>query len=357
MDKHDFKYAVPSRENIESFYNLIGAVSDQSLVAHLENIYDLAASLSESPKSTEAVSKWDAIVKMRDSLKNHLGINQEILGEVNNFLSYVPSMYIDNFLSSGKISEKIALPQHFEHACQMADYIKQPEEGTSIDSLIFCNYASGLFEFTKELVGNKDPYFVTLGYGAGRLLEEKLKEPHSDILYAEIEAIKNDYKEFRKAHFAKPRLNKKWPVEKTHFKGNRVAIDISARDFKDKNTYYKDRNTIRSLVEKLGGKVTVLSDKSAKYVISNQSTRTPKMLSEAEFSNLVKKEMPQVPLHLAPAMRSYLRFDDFRARITDTNLKAYGFSDPEISFVYLEIQDMIKAVTAGNGGIYKLTGI
>jgi hypothetical protein len=355
MQQHNFKYIAPSREKMEAFYNLISSVSDTKLAAHLEKVYDLAALLAESPHHADAISQWDTIMKMIDSLKQYPEVNPEIMNEVNNFVSYIPSLYIEHYLNSTNTREKIALPLHFTIACQFAEYIHQPTEGTSIDTIVFLNYASGLFELTKEHVTHGDPFLVTLGYGTSRLLEERIKE--FSFLHPDMIDLKNAYKEFRKKIFVKPRLNKSWPQEKTFFKGCKVAIGISARDFRDRKTYYKDRNTVASLVEKLGGKVTLATDKSAKYIISNDRTSTAKTLSESAFSDLVKKEMPQVPLHLASGIRAYIRYDDFETKINKPALHEYGFSDQDITFLYQEIQDMIRAVTMYSNGIYKLTGI
>lgn len=350
-------------ENMQLLENYITELRQNGLeqiAEYAEEIYINSLDLYKESEKEKIDNKWDTIFSKLDIMNKSEKTPEDFFRNFRRYLFY-----------ELKPNQKIAVIKL--HDNPLMSYYKTIEipskqnHGKSIDETIALIFTNGLLDLTQDLVNNNDVMAKISGYGTARLFEQTVREYEMSLCLGrksvELEQQKEEYKQFRKANFVKPQLNKRWNPKKTWFKGAKICVAIKPVEFKNHKTYYKDMNTVVSLVKKLGGTVAVSYDKTVEYVIYGKngipkSMLSCKYLSELNFSDIVKKQMPQIPKGIATPVRlNNINLNDLIKVRNKKNMEEYGFWDYHVNFIYQNIQDMITAVTTKEGEIYKLTRI
>jgi hypothetical protein len=325
--------------SIEQYTDRLRKVGESLLAGQLEDITIHAYELSDNKSLAERQQTWAEVYQNMQKLSNpedffHLG---------SDLFYQLPAL--------SKITATFLLEEH-------------PANPLPNDLLSVVT-ARGLLDYTKQLIlrnpRNDEDFFNTLlGYGTGRLLEESLKtyaigigEP---VFISEMDGIKNDYKRFRRDAFVKPNLNRSWPKTQTYFKNKKVG-------FSGKVCYYRDVNTVKSLIEKLGGVYAKSIDSTVSMVIvgtdvAPKNIPQSRVLSEEDFSEIVKHEMPQIPKKSAYFIRNEgISIVDFRREFTERFLGEAGLPPVHIKSIYDIVEQMIHAVREKQEVMYKLKDI
>jgi len=241
--------------------------------------------------------------------------------------------------------EKISLIENFDDERSIVDFI------------------IGLYLSTKDLVNNKAIMQKIFGYATGRLFEEAVEEckdtMQSSESIQELEEITLEYRQFRSKNFVKPQLNRDWPKNETYLKQSKVY-------FAGKPSHYKDFNKIESLIRKLGGIPVRSVDSSVLFAIIGKG-KIPKNvkkckndMTEYDFSEIVKTELPQIPKDIVTQIRnesSFYNIENFKKQFSRNKLEEV-YTETQINFIYQEVEYMFSALNTSTGSqhkIYKLT--